>query len=144
MKQSNEKWVLGHKVSPHFTSGDYDLITGETPPQVPGPPPHFHHTYHESFVITEGEMEFMMDGEIKVVKAGETINIPPKTLHTFSNKSDHPCKWVNLHSPKGFIKFFSRIGIPIKEEQAQKRSVDPAIIDEVINTASDFDMHIDL
>ena len=142
MERPNAKWVLGHKVTPYDTTGDYDLMMAETPPHVGGPPPHLHHNYKESFLIVEGEMEFMVNGEIKVVKAGEALDVPPETLHTFNNNSDKPCKWVNIHSPKGFREFFEQMGVPTDMENAQMNSVDPNIIQKVIQTASDFDMHI--
>ena len=142
--QSNTKWVLGHKVTPHNTTGDYDLMMAETPPQVQGPPPHTHNNYKEAFLIVEGEMEFFVNGEIKVLKAGESIDIPPMTLHTFNNKSDHPCKWINIHSPKGFSEFFNRMGVPASEDGAQERSVAPEIIQQVIQTAGDYDMIIQI
>ncbi len=37
-------------------------------------------------------MEFLVNGEVKIVKAGESLDIPPKTLHTFSNNSNLSCK----------------------------------------------------
>ena len=77
-----------------------------------------------------------------VAKAGESVDIPPKTLHTFANKSDKPCKWVNIHSPKGFKKFFDQMGIPDHEENAIEKSIAPELINKVIATASDFDMII--
>ncbi|MBT8235490.1 MAG: cupin domain-containing protein [Bacteroidia bacterium] len=142
MKQSNTCWVLGHKVTPYDTSGDYDMMMAETPPHIPGPPPHSHKSFKEAFLIVEGEMEFMVDGEIKVVRAGESLDIPPNTLHTFSNKSDNPCKWVNIHSPKGFRQFFEKMGVPIENTNAQESSISPEIIQEVIQSAANFDMHI--
>ncbi|WP_299551031.1 cupin domain-containing protein [Seonamhaeicola sp.] len=144
MKQSTTKWVLGHKVTPYDTTGDYDIMLAETPPKVQGPPPHFHNSFDESFLILEGEMEFFVNGSIKTVKAGESIDVPKKTLHTFNNKSDKPCKWVNIHSPKGFRDFFEKMGVSETEENAQERSVTPEIIQEVIKTASDYDMLIEV
>jgi hypothetical protein len=38
MKENNTLWVLGHRISPINVSGDYDMIIGETAPQVPGHP----------------------------------------------------------------------------------------------------------
>ena len=142
MKATNTKWVLGHKVTPHDTSGDYDLMLAETPPMVQGPPPHMHHSFKESFLIVEGEMEFFVNGEVKTLKAGESIDIPPNTLHTFGNKTNQTCKWVNIHSPKGFRDFFELMGVPESEKNAQDRSVAPEIIQKVISTAGDFDMII--
>ena len=142
MNTKNTKWVLGHKVTPHDTSGDYDLMIAETPPQVQGPPPHLHQNYKESFLIIEGEMEFMVNGEIIQVKAGESVDIPPQTLHTFGNRSDQPCRWINIHSPKGFRDFFEEMGVPEHEDDAQNRSLAPEIVNKVIETAADFDMLI--
>lgn len=92
--------------------------------------------------MIEGEMEFMVNGETTIVKAGESVDIPPKTLHTFGNKSDKPCKWVNIHSPKGFRNFFEQMGIPATEENATEKSLDAAVINKVMTTASEFDMII--
>ena len=87
-------------------------------------------------------MEFMLNGEIKVYKAGELIDIPPETLHTFSNKSNQPCKWINIHSPKGFRDFFESLGVSANEPDAQEKSVAPELIQEVVKTAGNFDMII--
>lgn len=142
METNNSKWVLGHKVTSHDTTGDYDLMFAETPPKVQGPPPHTHNSFKESFLIVEGEMEFFINGEIKTIKAGESVDIPPKTLHTFSNKSDSPCKWVNIHSPKGFREFFDQMGVPADAKDAQQKSVAPDIIQKVMEKAVNFDMII--
>lgn len=138
------KWVLGHKITPHETAGDYDLMIGETPAKVPGPPPHLHHSFKEVFLVIEGEMDFMIDGEARKVSAGESIDIPPNTIHTFGNTSDTTCKWVNIHSPKGFREFFETLGIPETEANAQQNSVSPEIIQKVMATAKDYDMLIKL
>ncbi len=142
MENDSTKWVLGHKVTSYDTLGDYDLMMAETPPQVQGPPPHLHNNFKESFLIIDGEMEFYINGVVKNVKAGESVDIPPKTIHTFGNKSNSPCKWVNIHSPKGFRNFFDEMGIPAKNENAQLKSISPEIIQKVIQSAENFDMII--
>ncbi|WP_115461302.1 cupin domain-containing protein [Winogradskyella aurantiaca] len=142
MDSSNTMWVLGHKITPHDTSGDYDLMVAETPPNVPGPPPHLHNAYKESFLIIEGELEFFVNGKTQVVRAGESVDIPPKTLHTFNNKTNQTCKWINIHSPKGFRTFFNELGVPDTEANAVEKSVAPELIQKVIQTASDYDMII--
>ena len=136
------KWVLGHKIIPQTVTGDFDLVIGETPSGMQGPPPHFHNIYHEVFLVTEGEIEFMLNGEVSVIRQGQSINLPPKAVHTFSNNSNESCKWINIHSPKGFLKFFENLGVSENEEQADIKSLSPKIIQEVIETASDYDMII--
>ena len=127
---------------PQQATGDYDLVIGETPAHTQGPPPHRHETYHEVFLVTEGEMEFVVDGEPKSVKAGESVNLSPNSVHTFSNNSDSPCKWVNIHSPKGFLSFFEDMGIPESEVDAPSKSVDGQLIQKVVQTAAQYDMII--
>ncbi|MEO9893264.1 cupin domain-containing protein [Aurantibacter sp.] len=142
MEKSTTKWVLGHKITAHNTSGDYDLMIAETPPHVQGPSPHSHNSFKESFLIVDGEMEFFVNGEIINLGAGESLDIQPNTSHTFSNKSDKYCKWENIHSPKGFRAFFEKMGVSDETENAQEASVAPEIIHKVIETAGDFDMII--
>ncbi|MBR9913475.1 MAG: cupin domain-containing protein [Algicola sp.] len=144
MKQSATKWVLGHKVTPCDVTGDYDFVLGETPAKVQGPPPHSHAQYNETFLITEGEMEFMINGDIKTYKAGDFIDLPPNTVHTFNNSSDAVCKWVNIHSPKGFRSFFETLGVPIEEADSQMKSVAEDKIKLVIETAANYDMLLKL
>ncbi|MGI9531641.1 cupin domain-containing protein [Lutimonas sp.] len=137
-------WILGHKIDAQSVTGDYDMITGDTPAHTPGPPPHQHHKFHEVFLVTEGEMEFLVNGSPVLVQKGESINLPPDTIHTFSNNSDQSCKWVNVHSPKGFLKFFEDFGVSDTEENAATQSTNPAIIEKVLQTAADYDMVISM
>jgi quercetin dioxygenase-like cupin family protein len=46
--------------------------------------PHFHTEFEETFRVTEGEMLIEVDGKQQVIKAGESIKIPPKAVHSFS------------------------------------------------------------
>lgn len=142
MARSTSRWVLGHKVTSHDTTGDYDLMMAETPPNMQGPPPHAHQSYKESFLIISGELEFMVNGDTKVLRSGESIDIPPNTIHTFNNKTDQACTWINIHSPKGFRVFFEKLGVPADEENSFERSLSPEIIQQVISTAADYDMYI--
>ncbi len=143
MKQTNKtKWVIGHKITPSNITGDYDLVNGETPPGMPGPPPHTHSRFSEVFIITEGEMQFVLNGKPQIARTGDVIDLPPQTLHTFGNISDKPCKWINIHSPKGFLSFFEDTGVDAEEEDAQGKSLDPTVIEKVLSTAQEYDMNI--
>tara|TARA_B100000497_G_scaffold127338_1_gene168784 strand:+ start:3434 stop:3886 length:453 start_codon:yes stop_codon:yes gene_type:complete len=144
MEKENNLWVLGHHISPVQVSGDFDMVIGETDPNVPGPPPHSHSTTNEMFMVLEGEMEFMINGEVKVLKQGESVDFPPNIVHTFNNAGSTKCKWINIHSPKGFLSFFEDMGVFATEADAMKKSVDESIINKVMQTAADYDMHIKL
>lgn len=144
MVENRSSWVLGHKISPVEVSGNYDLVIGETAPNVPGPPPHFHSALNEVFMVIEGEMEFVINGELKNIKKGESVDLPPNVVHTFKNSGSTTCKWINIHSPKGFLSFFKDMGIPENEPDAMRKSVDESIINKVMQTAANYDMHIKL
>ena len=144
MKENNNLWVLGHKISPVEVSGDYDLVIGETAPNVPGPPPHFHSALNEVFMVLEGKMEFVINGEKKIIQKGELVDLPPSVVHTFNNVGSSTCKWVNIHSPKGFLSFFTDMGISEGEPEGMKKSVEESIINKVMQTAATYDMHIKL
>lgn len=135
---------LGHKMTLHNPSGNYDLIHGVTLPNVPGPPPHYHAIYSEIFLVTEGEMEFILDGKAVLVGPGDSVDVPANTVHTFRNVGDTPCRFVNIHSPKGFLSFFEEFGVNASEANAFERSVAPAVIDSVLQQAASYDMHIAL
>ncbi len=142
MKSITSFIVMGHEVTPIATSGDYDLAMGVTPGGMPGPPPHIHQTYNEVFLVTEGEMEFVLDGEARKVTAGEMVDIPSGCLHTFANRENVPCKWINIHSPKGFRAFFETFGVSASEEDALEQSLSPELIQGVLERAGEFDMQI--
>ena len=142
MKNNNSKWVLGHKITPVEVSGDYDFVIGETPAKIPGPPPHMHKGYKELFLVIEGEMDFVVDGIAKTIKQGESVDIVPGVVHTFGNNCDVACKWINVHSPKGFLSFFNDLGIPVDEKDAQAKSIKKAVIERVMQEAVNYDMHI--
>lgn len=58
---------------------------------------HLHPHQEERFIIERGEGHFTVDGEEQVVRAGETLAIPPGSRHTEWNGSEE-----EIH---GFIEF---------------------------------------
>lgn len=142
MDNNKEMWVIGHKIIPYIPSGNYDMVIGETPLNVPGPPPHMHKGFNELFLVLEGEMEFMINGETRKAFVGESIDLPPNTLHTFTNSGYKKCRWLNIHSPKGFLAFFEEFGVDSNEVNAFEKSVDENVIKTVIEKAESFDMII--
>lgn len=135
-------WVVGHKIEPIHTSGEYDALIGETQSGIPGPPPHFHKKFSELFVVLRGKMEFMVDGKKVLLHEGESIDLPPGSIHTFSNATSEPVRWLNIHSPKGFFSFFERFGVPGDEANAFQGSVSESMIGQLISEAERFDMNI--
>lgn len=54
------------------------------------PPPHYHPQQEEDFTVLKGELSVRIDGQVKVLKAGDTLHIPANTVHAMWNHSDQP------------------------------------------------------
>jgi mannose-6-phosphate isomerase-like protein (cupin superfamily) len=140
--KNREIWITGHKLISHDTSGDYDIAVLESAVGVPGPPPHYHTTYNELFLVLEGEMEFIVDGKKINLGPGDSIDLKMNQTHTFKNVGNSTCRYVNIHSPKGFSAFFNDMGISADEENARERSTSQEQINKLIENAEKYDMHI--
>jgi mannose-6-phosphate isomerase-like protein (cupin superfamily) len=49
------------------------------------PSSHVHPEQEERFTVVEGRMKFRVGGRRKIVGPGETVAIPPGTVHSFAN-----------------------------------------------------------
>jgi quercetin dioxygenase-like cupin family protein len=68
-----------------------------------GGAPKHRHPYEEIFVVLEGEIEVIVDGQRELISDGSIRVIPPRAWHEFTNRSDHPCLMVNIHSSPRLI-----------------------------------------
>lgn len=59
-------------------------------PKSAGPPVHIHEHFDETFMVKEGVMSVLINGEKKTVRAGESVHIPKGTPHKPFNESDLP------------------------------------------------------
>jgi mannose-6-phosphate isomerase-like protein (cupin superfamily) len=142
MTTAEKIWVIGHEIQPITSSGNYDIFFGETPSGVPGPPAHHHSKYTEFVMVLKGQMEFIVNGEKRLLQEGDSINLPVNSVHTFNNPTTDTSRWLNIHSPKGFFSFFERFGVPTKQEHSFESSVSGSMIDNVVKEAAGFDMII--
>jgi len=65
--------------------------------------------YHS---LSRPEIQATFRGEKRVVKAGETINIPANAPHQFHNSSSAPARMLCICSPAGQEELFKEAGIP--------------------------------
>ncbi|MDZ4763413.1 MAG: cupin domain-containing protein [Chloroflexota bacterium] len=85
--------------SPQFQGIDYGantsfFVVNSLPSQ--GADKH-RHPYEEIFVILDGDIEVIVDGERQMVGGGTIVIIPAESWHAFKNRSDHPALMVNIH-----------------------------------------------
>ncbi len=83
------------------TDGEYMRALAITPPGAQGPPEHVHPNYAERFEIIEGELIIEIDGEPRVLRAGETASVEAGRRHTFRNESDGYASFTVEARPAG-------------------------------------------
>ena len=142
MSTSNTLWVLGHAIRPFDTDAAYGLIEVTSPPSVPGPPPHFHKHENEFFLIVQGTLDVMIDGEWRRCEAGSFLDLPPSTTHSFINNTDADVVWLTGWRPKGFERFFRDFGIPAVAPHARQRSVADEVIRRVVQNIESYGMYL--
>ncbi len=59
-------------------------------PYAPGPPEHIHTSLSENFIVTEGTLSLLVNGEKKLLRSGESFLVNPGTPHKPFNETDSP------------------------------------------------------
>jgi mannose-6-phosphate isomerase-like protein (cupin superfamily) len=93
------------------TAGRFCLIDMHIPPGG-GPPPH-RHSFEETFILLEGELEATFRGKKSILRAPITVNIPANAPHQFHNGSSQPVRMLCVCSPAGQEELFLQIGTPV-------------------------------
>jgi hypothetical protein len=57
-------------------------------PYAPGPPEHIHTSLSENFIIAEGTLSLLVNGEKKLLRPGESLLVNPGTPHKPFNETD--------------------------------------------------------
>src|SRR4029077_4826030 len=77
--------AFGDEITMHLegvhTGGLLSLWTTRTPPGG-GPPPHYHLREDEWFLVQEGRLSFLIDGNWREVPPGTSVFAPRGSVHT--------------------------------------------------------------
>jgi mannose-6-phosphate isomerase-like protein (cupin superfamily) len=97
------------------------------PPNMAGPPPHWHEMHDETFLVTAGTVRFHApDGKIVDASVGDYIVVPTKAPHTFENATNEEARFFNTFTPAFYINYFKlmdtmfRAGRPMTKETVQE------------------------
>jgi mannose-6-phosphate isomerase-like protein (cupin superfamily) len=99
------------------SSGRTGIVESVMPPGVAGPPLH-KHDFDEAFYVLEGELTFLLGGDLVMVGAGEMAFAPGGEPHTFTNRGSAAARYLLVCTPAGFEREFAR-------RAARKEGVDP-------------------
>ncbi|SDF98886.1 Cupin domain protein [Pedobacter terrae] len=108
------------------TNGEFAIIDMLIPPGG-GPGPHAHASFHESFYVVDGEVEFKTEQGKSIAQKGDTITIPKGgAIHSFKNVSNDLAHLLCTVVPAGLDDFFEEIGTPVQEGEF----LPPPVMDE--------------
>ncbi len=96
------------KLSGEQTNGSMVVALSSTPPGG-GPPPHRHHNEDEMFMVVEGSIRYLANGQwTEPLEPGSIVYTPRGAVHTFQNVGETPCRQWIIVTPSGFERFFSK------------------------------------
>ncbi|HET7478524.1 MAG TPA: cupin domain-containing protein [Rubrobacteraceae bacterium] len=101
------------KVRDGDTAGAYSVHDNVIPPGSPGPRPHLHRDFEETFYVLEGELTVRVGPRKVTAPAGSFVVIPRGVVHRPSNPGTQPTRVLLIFSPAGMDHFF--------EEAAERR-----------------------
>lgn len=110
------------KVRGEDTAGAYSIHENTIPPGSPGPRPHLHRDYEETFFVLDGELTMRMGPRGITAPAGSFVVVPRDVVHQPSNTGSQPVRVLLIFSPSGMDRFF--------EEAAERRLPLQAIPDD--------------
>lgn len=96
-------------------------------PGYPGPVPHRHRTFLDSFFLLEGTLSLRLEDRELEAGSGSYGLVPPGSVHTFANRSDAPVRGLNLMAPGGFEQYLKELAAAMPPGS----SPDPALMAEI-------------
>jgi uncharacterized cupin superfamily protein len=81
------------------TAGSFYLGEAVIEPGYAAPPPHIHERHHNIFYVLEGTLTLRIGDETLDLGRGLFACIPPGIVHTFSNSSEQPVRFLVFDTP---------------------------------------------
>ncbi len=78
-------------------------------PKGAGPPPHKHLWSDETFYILDGEITFLIEGEIRSARKGSFVSVARNTRHAFRVDSD-TARFLNGYTPASMEAMIAELG----------------------------------
>jgi quercetin dioxygenase-like cupin family protein len=80
------------------------------PPASVVPPPHIHPRQQETCTVGDGTLDVLVGRQWRTLLAGESLTIPPGSVHTFRNRSAQNVTFRSEHTPAlGFQQYLERL-----------------------------------
>lgn len=89
-------------------------------PKGSGPPPHKHVWLDETFYILDGELTFLLEGEVRTARKGSFVSVARNTRHAFRVDTD-TARILNGYTPASMEAMIAELG-----KRAGARTLPPA------------------
>ncbi|MCZ2127562.1 MAG: cupin domain-containing protein [Anaerolineales bacterium] len=97
-------------------------------------PPHFHKEHAETFYVLDGQVEWTVEGETRVLNAGDALYIPPNAVHSVRVLGGKDSHNILIYEPGGY-----EDQVDFKMNYAAEELKDPEVRDR-IRKMSDFNV----
>ena len=107
------------------TAGKISRVEVELEAGQGGPPAHLHPGQREIYTVDAGELVVTIDGETRVITAGQSIEVPTGSVHGFANRTDQLVRFSAEHLPA--LRFEEYIRLVHQAVEGKKTSL-PVIL----------------
>jgi mannose-6-phosphate isomerase-like protein (cupin superfamily) len=90
------------KATDDETAGTFFLSESTIAPGFPGPPLHHHERLVDMFYVLDGALTVRLGDQTHELEAGAFVCVPASVVHTFSNPSESPVRFLNFNTPAGW------------------------------------------
>jgi len=109
---------------PGEATGGLSATLTQTSPPGGGPPPHSHANEDETFLVLEGEYDFLEDGQWHKAEHGRAILAKRGSVHTFRNVGNTTGKMLVFLTPAGLEKYLEAISsLSMPQDTAQLMAI---------------------
>ena len=106
---------VAFKAEADVTDGTFGLVEYTAAARSPGPPLHVHGTLVDVYYVLDGTLTVELGDETHTAPPGSFVLVPPGAEHTFSNGETAPARFLNLHAPGGFERYFREAAEAIRD-----------------------------
>ena len=69
------------------------------------------HSFEESFYVLDGTLTMRLGDETTELPAGSFVCVPPGVVHTFSNPTAVPVRFLNFNTPAGWENYMRDLAV---------------------------------
>jgi mannose-6-phosphate isomerase-like protein (cupin superfamily) len=92
-------------------------------PGFAGPPPHVHEHLHDMFYVLDGTLTIRLGDETLELPPGAFACVPPGVVHSFSNPSDAPVRFLNFNTPAGWENYMRELDAVLAQSTPTQQEI---------------------